>query len=302
MGVFGLDQDHARSGRRLDVSADPGRARRCDARTDAEEALAIAERLAALFLGHGSPMTTITDGPERRTWQTLGRALPRPKAILAITAHWETSGATHLTAGAAPRTIHDFGGFPQELFDIRYPAPGSPELVERVAALLGHDRVVRDESWGFDHGAWGVLLPMFPEADIPLVAMSLDRALSPRQHLALGERLAPLRDEGVLIVASGNVIHNLALWRQSQGTVPDWAARFRDQVNTALQTGNHEALLDLDGEPARLAVNSGEHYLPLLYAAGARLPGDAVAIFNDTIDSALSMTSVLFGDPAYVAA
>ena len=260
------------------------------------------ERLPALFLGHGSPMTTITDGPERRAWQALAQALPRPKAILAITAHWETQGATHLTAGSAPRTIHDFRGFPQELFDIRYPAPGSADLVERVAALLGHDRVVRDESWGFDHGAWGVLLPMYPEADIPLVAMSLDRALSPAQHLALGERLAPLRDEGVLIVASGNVIHNLALWRQLQGTMPDWAAEFRDRTNAALRIDDREALLALDDEPARLAVNSGEHYLPLLYAAGARLPGDEVAIFNDTVDGALSMTSVLFGDAAYVPA
>lgn len=256
-------------------------------------------RLPVLFLGHGSPMTTISDVPERRSWQALGRALPRPKAILAITAHWETRGATHLTAGEAPRTIHDFRGFPQELFDLQYPAPGSPELVERVAALLGHDRVVRDETWGFDHGAWGVVQPMYPAADIALVAMSLDRALSPSQHLVLGERLAPLRDEGVLIVASGNVVHNLALWREVQGTVPDWAARVRERVNAALLANDRAALLDLDNEAARLAVNSGEHYLPLLYAAGARLPGDDVAIFNDTVDGAISMTSVLFGDAVY---
>ncbi|MDB5725143.1 MAG: dioxygenase extradiol [Novosphingobium sp.] len=258
-------------------------------------------RLPALFLGHGSPMTTITDGPERRAWQALGRALPKPKAILAVTAHWETDGATHLTAGLAPRTIHDFRGFPQELFDIRYPAPGSPELIERIAALLGQDRVVRDESWGFDHGAWGVLLPMYPDADIPVVAMSLDRALSPRAHLMYGERLAPLRDEGVLIVASGNVIHNLALWRQLEGTTPEWAAGFRDRINAALLADDREGLLALADEPAKLAVNSGEHYLPLLYAAGARLPGEQATIFSDTLDGALSMTSVLFGDPAYVA-
>lgn len=244
-------------------------------------------------------MTTITDGPERRAWQALGQALPRPRAILAITAHWETSGATHLTAGAAPRTIHDFRGFPQELFDLRYPAPGSPELIERVAALLGHDRVIRDDSWGFDHGAWGVVQPMYPDANIPMVAMSLDRALSPVQHLALGERLAPLRDEGVLIVASGNVIHNLALFRRSAGTVPDWAAGFRDRINAALLADDRAALLDLDGEDSRLAVNSGEHYLPLLYAAGARQAGDETVLFNDTIDGALSMTSALFGDSRY---
>lgn len=256
-------------------------------------------RLPVLFLGHGSPMTTISDGPERRSWEALGHSLPQPQAIVAVTAHWETRGATHLTAGDRPRTIHDFRGFPQELFDIRYPAPGSPELVERVAALLGHDRVIRDETWGFDHGAWGVVLPMYPQADIPLVAMSLDRALSPGQHLALGERLAPLRDEGVLIVGSGNIVHNLALWRQSIGTVPDWAARFRERINAALRADDRAALLDLGGEDAALAVNSAEHYLPLLYAAGARLAEDEVTIFNDTVEGALSMTSVLFGDPTY---
>lgn len=255
-----------------------------------------------VFLGHGSPMTTITDGPERRAWQALGRELPRPKAILAITAHWETRGATHLTNGAEPRTIHDFRGFPRELFDIRYPAPGSPVLVERVAALIGYDRVIRDETWGFDHGAWGVLLPMFPDADVPLVAMSLDRALSPRQHLELGERLTPLRDEGVLIVASGNVVHNLALWRQSAGTQPDWAMRFQGHINRALVMNDVDTLLDLDSEDAVLATNSAEHYLPLLYAAGARREGDEVTIFSDTVDGALSMTSVLFGDATYAGA
>jgi 4,5-DOPA dioxygenase extradiol len=140
---------------------------------------------------------------------------------------------------------------------------------------------------------------MYPAANVPMVAMSLDRALSPAQHLALGERLAPLRDEGVLIVASGNVIHNLALWRQSQGTVPDWATSFRNRINAAIETGDRAALLDLSAEDARLAVNSGEHYLPLLYAAGARLPGDGAVIFNDTIDGALAMTSVSVGDAAY---
>jgi 4,5-DOPA dioxygenase extradiol len=262
----------------------------------------MSDRLPVLFLGHGSPMTTITDGPERRAWQALGRALPKPKAILAITAHWETNGATHLTEGDRPRTIHDFRGFPQALFDIRYPAPGSPELVERVAALIGYDRVVRDDSWGFDHGAWGVLLPMYPQAEVPLVAMSLDHSLSPRKHYELGQRLAPLRDEGVLIVASGNVIHNLALWRQSQGSQPDWALRFRERINRALVEGDVETLLDLEGEDAARAIDSAEHYLPLLYAAGARQEYDRVTIFNDALDGALSMTSVLFGDAAYAGA
>ena len=255
-------------------------------------------RLPALFLGHGSPMTTITDGPERRAWQELCRTLPRPRAILAITAHWETQGRTHLTIGEHPRTIHDFRGFPQELYDIRYNAHGADWLVDRVGELLGEDRIARDDTWGFDHGAWGVVLPMYPDVDIPLVAMSLDRALSPAEHLALGESLAPLRDEGVLIIASGNIVHNLSLWRQYAGTQPPWATTFRDTVNSAVQEGDNATLLaaaegcDPD---AKLAVNSGEHFLPLLYAAGARLPGDEVAIFSDTLDGALSMTSVGFG-------
>jgi 4,5-DOPA dioxygenase extradiol len=261
------------------------------------------DRLPVLFLGHGSPMTTITDNPERRAWQALGAALPRPKTILVISAHWETQGRTHVTADAGPRTIHDFRGFPPELYAIQYPAPGSPELVERLAGLLGEDRFARDSSWGFDHGAWGVVQPMFPAADIPMVEMSLDRALTPAQHLALGERLAPLRDEGVLIVASGNIVHNLALWRQSQGTQPDWALDFRARTNAAILAGDRAALTEFasDDLAAANAINSAEHYLPLLYAIGARLPGDEAALFNDTLDGALSMTSVLIGDTGVLA-
>lgn len=256
----------------------------------------------ALFLGHGSPMTTITDGPERRAWQALGRALPRPRAILAITAHWETEGSTQVTAQAQPRTIHDFRGFPQALYDMRYPAPGSPELVERVIALTGSDRTAPDTTWGFDHGVWGVVQPMFPAADIPTVAMSLDRSLSPREHFALGAQLAPLRDEGVLIVGSGNLVHNLALWRQAAGTQPDWALDFRRRTNAAILAGDDAALIDLDrdDEPARLAIDSGEHYLPLLYVLGARRTDDGTALFNDTLDGSLSMTSVVIGDPGLV--
>ena len=248
-------------------------------------------------------MTVITDGPDRRAWQALGRTLPRPKAILAITAHWETQGRTHVTAGPHPRTIHDFRGFPQALYDITYPAPGSPELAARVSELLGTDRVLADGGWGFDHGAWGVVQPMFPAADIPMVAMSLDRSLSPAEHFALGRRLAPLRDEGVLIVGSGNVIHNLALWRQVAGTQPDWALDFRARSNAAILAGDDAALIDIaaDDRAAALAINSAEHYLPLLYALGARRPGDGTALFNDTLDGALSMTSVLIGDTRLLA-
>lgn len=258
------------------------------------------QRLPALFLGHGSPMTTISDVPERRAWQALGKELPRPAAILVISAHWETEGATHVTAGAFPKTIHDFRGFPQALFDLRYPAPGSAWLIERLEHLLGSATLVRDSEWGFDHGAWGMIQPMFPAADIQMIEMSLDRALSPEQHLALAAKLAPLRDEGVLIVGSGNVVHNLALFRETMGTKPDWAVEFQGRINGAVFANDHAALthFEPDDQAATAAINSGEHYLPLLYAVGARLPGDHVGVFNDTIDGALSMTSYLIGDTA----
>lgn len=257
-------------------------------------------RLPALFLGHGSPMTTITDGPERRNWIALGEALPRPKAILVISAHWETNGKVHVTAGDAPRTIHDFSGFPDELYAVQYPAPGSTWLIDRVTALLGDGRVVPDESWGFDHGAWGVVLPMFPDAAIPMVEMSLDRALSPEQLLELGRDLAPLRDEGVLLVGSGNIVHNLRLWRQFAGTRPDWAVDFQARINAAVEAGDVGALTRFarEDQAASAAINSAEHYLPLLPIVGARLEGDKVGVFNDTIDGALSMTSFLIGDTA----
>lgn len=257
-------------------------------------------RQPALFIGHGSPMTVISDLPERRTWQRLGQALPRPSAILVVSAHWQTHGQTHVTSGPAPRTIHDFRGFPPELFAMQYPAPGSDHLAARVEQMLGPERVRHDDSWGFDHGAWGVLQPMFPAADIPVVEMSLDRTLDGDGHAALGAALAPLRDEGVLLVASGNVIHNLALWRQRADTQPAWALEFRERINRAMIAGDHAALTRFaaDDQAASAAINSAEHYLPLLYTLGARLPGDGAGIFNDTLDGALSMTSYLIGDTA----
>ena len=255
-------------------------------------------RMPALFIGHGSPMMMVTDNPECRAMTALGQQLPRPRAILCVTAHWETSGQSHLTSGPAPRTIHDFSGFPEELYRIAYPAPGADWLVARVTALLGAERVRADDTWGFDHGVYGVLLPLFGEATIPTVAMSLDRTLSPAQHLAIGAALAPLRDEGVLIVGSGNVIHNLGLYFRTRGTRPDWAVEFQGRINQALLGGDDAALTGFapDDSAATQAINSAEHYLPLLYAAGARLPGDDVAIFNDSIDGALSMTSVVYGN------
>lgn len=256
------------------------------------------QRMPVLFLGHGSPMNVITDSPERRNWQALGKALPRPAAILVVSAHWETTGASHLTTGDHPRTIHDFGGFPDELFAIQYPAPGDAALVERTAALLGEDAVRRDAGWGFDHGSWGVVRPMYPDAAVPMIQLSLNRALTPADHLSVAARLAPLRDEGVLILASGNVVHNLREFMRTMGTQPEWAVEFQARINAAVESNDRIALTSFapDDRAAALAINSAEHYLPLLYAVGARLPGDDVGVFNDTINGALSMTSYLIGD------
>ncbi len=258
------------------------------------------QRLPALFLGHGSPMTMITDNPDLDGLKALGARLPRPKAILVISAHWETQGATHLTAGAWPRTIHDFGGFPAQLYAMQYPAPGSDWLVGRVAELIGDERTVRDTEWGFDHGTWGVLLPLFGDAAIPTVEMSIDRALTPEQHLELGRKLAPLRDEGVMIVGSGNIVHNLRLYRQTLGTQPDWAVDLQARVTAAVEAQDSAALTMFapDDRAAAQAINSAEHYLPLLYAVGARLPGDEVEVVNDRIDGALSMTSYVIAPEA----
>lgn len=261
-------------------------------------------RLPALFLGHGSPMNVITDGPARRSWQALGQALPRPRAIVVVSAHWETQGAIHLTAGPDPRTIHDFRGFPPELFAMQYPAPGSDELVDRIAGLLGEHAIHRDSQWGFDHGSWGVIQPMYPEANIPMVQISLNRSLTPDEHLAAAERMAVLREEGVLLVGSGNVIHNLMLWRQLNGATPEWAVVFQARIDTAMLAGDRAGLSAFapDDRAAALAINSAEHYLPLLYTAGWRLPGDEAGLFNAEVEGALSMNSYLLGDTALLKA
>ncbi|MBH0113133.1 4,5-DOPA dioxygenase extradiol [Novosphingobium sp. YJ-S2-02] len=258
------------------------------------------QTMPSLFIGHGSPMTMITDNPERRFLEALGPRLPRPEAILTVTAHWETNGATHVSSGARPRTIHDFRGFPQELYDMQYPASGAPDLLDRIDALSGDLPVTRDASWGFDHGVWGVLRPLFPEADIPVVAMSVNHALSAEAHLELAARLAPLRREGVMIVGSGNVVHNLRLYHATHGTRPDWASEFQQRVTRAVIADDRAALTRFapGDQAAAKAINSAEHYLPLLYALGAKLEGDEVGVFNDTLDGALTMTSYLFGDTA----
>jgi 4,5-DOPA dioxygenase extradiol len=203
-----------------------------------------------------------------------------------------------VTAGEAPETIHDFFGFPQALFDVRYPAPGSPELAARVAALLAPEPVRLDAARGLDHGSWSVLNAMYPDADVPVVQLSLDRARTPVSHLALAASLAPLRDEGVLIMGSGDIVHNLraADFRRA-GSAPDWAVRFNEEAKQLIASGDHLALADYGrlGPDAESSINSAEHYLPLLYTLAVQRPGEAVRFFNDAIMGAVSMTSLVVG-------
>jgi len=255
-------------------------------------------RLPALFLGHGSPMNALQDNAHTALWQRLGQSLPRPRAILVVSAHWCTRGIG-ITAMAAPRTIHDFGGFPQALFDMRYPAPGDPALAARVRDLLAPLPLHLDQDWGLDHGTWALLCKIYPRADIPVLQLSLDLTRPADWHFELGARLAPLRDEGVLLLGSGNAVHNLRLMtRGGPAATPDWARTFNDRVRALLMDGDLRALADYAdwGEEARLAVPTVEHYLPLLYVAGSRQPGEAVTLLADGIEAGtLSMLSFAIG-------
>lgn len=254
-------------------------------------------RMPVLFLGHGSPMNAIEDNAWRRGWAEIATRLPRPKAVLCVSAHWETAGAAAVTASPHPTTIHDFGGFPQALFDVQYPAPGDPALAERVGDLLAPDPVVQHPTRGLDHGAWSVLLPMYPGAEVPIVQLSLDRNQPNIWHYAAGRRLADLRDEGVLIVASGDIVHNLRDVNFRTGATPDWAPRFNETAKRLIETRDHGPLIDWDslGPDAVPAINSAEHYLPLLYALGASAEGEPVSFFNDDVFAGISMTSIRFG-------
>jgi 4,5-DOPA dioxygenase extradiol len=258
-------------------------------------------RMPVIFFGHGSPMNTLASNEYTETWRKLGEAVPEPKAILAISAHWFTRG-TAVTAMAKPRTIHDFGGFPQALFDVQYPAPGDPGLAARVRDLLAPVEVELDRSWGLDHGTWSVLVHAFPDAGIPVVQMSLDGTKAARFHYDIGKRLVPLREEGILVVGSGNVVHNLTLMRRDKG-VPafDWAKRFNDKVREALASGNHSALIDFErlGEDARLSVPTPEHYLPLLHIAALQAGDETMAFAVDGYEGgSLGMLTTVAGMPA----
>ncbi len=254
--------------------------------------------LPALFLGHGNPMHAIREDAYTQAWAAIGRALPRPQAILSISAHYYIADVA-VTVNAAPPTIHDFSGFPRALFEVEYPAPGDPALARRVEALLSPLYVTPDEDWGLDHGTWSVLRHVYPAADIPVVQLSIDARQPPHFHYDLGRKLGALRDEGVLLVGSGNIVHNLRAFRWDGPAEPyDWAVRFDAQVRTLLQADDAASLMDYPalGRDALLAAPTPDHYLPLLYILGARRPGEAVTFPVGGFDGgAISMLAVQFG-------
>jgi len=252
-----------------------------------------------LFLGHGSPMNAIEDNRWSRAFRALGKELPRPRAILSVSAHWFVEGSW-VTIQRQPPTIHDFGGFPDELFAMEYPAPGSTELARRVRALAGAELVGESEDWGLDHGTWSVLHHLFPAADVPVVQLSIDVRLAPHEHVRLARSLAPLSEEGVLVLGSGNLVHNLrdAFTRMQQGdeSVPPWASSFdRDLAEACAQHDLGRVGKALESADGRAAHPTPDHYLPLAYAIGAARPDCEVSFPVEGFDHSLSMRSVRFG-------
>src|SRR3984893_9146297 len=256
-------------------------------------------RLPALFLGHGNPLNALRVNPWTRAWSALGAALPHARAVLSISAHWYVP-ATAVTAMAAPRTIHDFGGFPRELFEVRYPAPGDAALAARVQQLLAPLNVLADQSWGLDHGTWSVLRHVYPDARVPVVQLSIDETRPAAFHFELGRRLSPLRQEGVLIVGSGNLLHNLHTyaWGGHQPAPFDWATRFEQTAREMIVAGEYKPLIDYEtlGPDAMLSIPTPDHYLPLLYVLGTRRPGEAITFPIDGVDGgSISMLAALVG-------
>ncbi len=252
------------------------------------------KRMPVLFAGHGSPMNAIEDNAFTREWRRIGGILPRPQAILAVSAHWYGEG-TRTSDVVQPRMVYDMYGFPRPLYEVKYPVPGSPELAKRVKALL--PGTVTDNGWGIDHGTWSVLVHLFPEADVPVVQLSVDARKSPQAHLELGRALAPLRDEGVLILGSGNVVHNLHLigWNVPGGF--PWADAFDRYIRGCIEAGDYASVADYRGagESAEKAFFTPDHYFPLLYALGAADAADGLTVFNDArVYGSISMTGYLF--------
>ena len=253
----------------------------------------------AIFFGHGNPMNAVTSNGYTEAWRRIGEQTPRPKAVLSISAHWYVPG-TGVTIATAPRTIHDFGGFPDALYQVQYPAPGDPALAGRVQDLLAPLEVTRDTDWGLDHGTWSVLAHVFPEADVPVVQLSIDESGPAAFHFEIGQRLAPLREEGVLIVGSGNLVHNLRTyaWGRHPQDPYDWAVRFEEDARRLILAGDHKPLVAYGtlGPDAALSIPTPEHYLPLLYVLGAGQAGEPIAFPVEGVDGgSISMLAVQVG-------
>ncbi|MDH3246754.1 MAG: 4,5-DOPA dioxygenase extradiol [Saprospiraceae bacterium] len=258
-------------------------------------------QMPALFLGHGSPMNAIEENEFVWGFRSVSKELPAPRAIFCISAHWETRG-TYVTAMEQPRTIHDFGGFPQALYEVEYPAPGSPELAQEIKTLISKANVGLDHQWGLDHGAWSVIKHLYPTAEIPVIQMSLDRSKPPQYHYELGRELAPLRRKGVLIVGSGNLVHNLRMVAWDKLNTPDfgfeWALEAKEKMNEYISTGRHNSLIHYEsqGRSFQLAIPTPEHYLPMLYTLALQEEGEEVNLFNDkAVGGAITMTSLKIG-------
>ena len=256
-------------------------------------------RSPVLFIGHGSPMNAIEENAYTRRLHELGKALPKPKAILCVSAHWLTNGTwvTHMTN---PKTIHDFGGFPQALFDVEYPAPGSPETATLIQALINDPKIkLDDQAWGLDHGTWSVLTHLYPNADIPVVQLSIDASEDPEFHLEMGTKLRKLRDHGILILGSGNIVHNLRQIKWQDGETPyPWTIDFDQWVKERLVARDYNALAKqfLDQPSGRLAVPTLDHYLPLLYVVGASDEQDQLKFEYEGLEmGSLSMRSLSLG-------
>ncbi len=256
------------------------------------------DKMPVLFLGHGSPMNAIQDTEFSRGWRTIGQSIPRPNAIICISAHWETKG-TYVTAMEKPKTIHDFGGFPQELFDVQYPAPGSPAIAQQTKEAITSTEVGLDQQWGLDHGTWSVVKHLYPKADIPVIQLSLDYTKGPQYHFELAKELASLRKKGVLIIGSGNIVHNLGIidW-QNQDRGFDWAVEANTTMKSLITNGDYAPLINYTtmGKAFQLSIPTPEHYLPMLYTLGLKDDKDTVTIFNDkTIMGSIAMTSLMMG-------
>ena len=259
------------------------------------------EKMPVLFLGHGSPMNAIEENEFTKGWKEAGKALPKPKAILCVSAHWETRG-TFVTAMDKPQTIHDFGGFPQQLFDVQYPALGSPQLAKETKNTIKKTEVGLDDKWGLDHGAWSVIKHLYPNADVPVIQLSLDYQQNPQYHYELAKELSSLRRKGVLIIGSGNMVHNLGMvaW-DKLNTVDyafDWALEASTKMKKWITEGDFQSLINYKqhGKPFQLAIPTPEHYLPLLYTLALKEEKENVSLFNDkAMAGSLTMTSVKIG-------